>query len=86
MDRTTNNEIWIIGESMTFNEQLTTLLKSQNKTQIAHHVGVTRDAVTKWCSGRTEPNVRNLVRLCKYLYGEKWALLYLELSDMLASD
>lgn len=71
---------------MTFHEQLKRILKSHNKTQLAYHCGVTRDSVTKWCSGKTEPNVRNLVRMCKYLYGEKWALLYLELSDLLASD
>jgi|9_EtaG_2_1085328.scaffolds.fasta_scaffold88076_3 transcriptional regulator with XRE-family HTH domain len=71
---------------MTFHEQFKRLLKHQNKSQLAHHIGVTRDSVTKWSNGTNVPNVKNLVKVCKYLYKDKWTLLYLELSILLAEQ
>ncbi len=51
---------------MIFREKLTRLRKSQNMTQeqLAEKLGVSRQAVSRWESGDSTPDMNNLLGLC----------------------
>ncbi len=51
---------------MIFREKLTQLRKSQNMTQeqLAEKLGVSRQAVSRWESGDSTPDMNNLLGLC----------------------
>mgnify|MGYP001295041723 CR=1 FL=1 len=66
-----------------WNEEFAKCLKPHNKTELASYVEVSRTTIYLWKNGKREPSVPNLVRLCQFMYGEKWQTAYIRWSIML---
>jgi transcriptional regulator with XRE-family HTH domain len=54
---------------MDFPERLRRLLRLRGKSQakLAEALGVTQAAVSKWVCGQSEPNIAELLAICRYL-------------------
>lgn len=39
----------------------------KSKTEIAKNIGVSKPTVSQYCSGRAQPSLATLSKLCKYL-------------------
>ena len=52
---------------MKFNEQLTLLRKERNISQeaLGEKLGVSRQAISKWENGATQPEMSNIEKLCE---------------------
>ena len=51
-----------------FPERLTELLKDNNMYQndLAQHVGYTTQAISRWCRGETEPDLKTLKKIANF--------------------
>lgn len=48
---------------------LKNVLAAENKTQqqLAEYIGTTQQTVSRWISGKNEPDLDTLLKICKYL-------------------
>jgi transcriptional regulator with XRE-family HTH domain len=74
-----------MGEGM-FAKQLKETLETVNKTKLAEAVGCSRDSIVKWQAGVRYPSVKNLIRICIYLYPDEWEKAYLHFSVLIEQD
>ena len=51
-----------------FPERLSELLKINHiyQTELAQHVGYTTQAISRWCRGETEPDLKTLTKIANY--------------------
>ena len=66
-----------------FQDELKTILQEINKCELARTLGIHRDTVAKWLSGKQEPKVPQLVKLCRYLWSDDWETPYIRWSILL---
>jgi len=52
-----------------FSERLNLILKEKNisQTELSDKIGFTRQAISNWCTGKTEPENNVLVKIADYL-------------------
>ena len=74
-----------MGEGM-FAKQLKETLETVNKSELARVLSVHRDTIAKWQAGRQFPSVKNLMRMCIYLYPDEWERAYLHFSVLIEQD
>jgi hypothetical protein len=53
---------------------------------IAEHIGITANGISKWIAGDTHPTVPMLLRLCKMLFKDTWEKEYLTLSKIVEME
>ncbi len=56
-------------EAKMFSERLNLILKEKNisQTELSDKIGFTRQAISNWCTGKTEPENNVLVKIADYL-------------------
>ncbi len=69
-----------------FAKQLKETLETVNKTKLAQVIGCSRDTIVKWQAGSRFPSVKNLIRMCIYLYPDEWEKAYLHFSVLIEQD